>query len=74
MAHLLIVDHDPQTRLSLARALKAQGQRTTAADMGSLAAAIAVHSPDIVLLNIPVEAIYDAIASCRWPVGSEHGY
>jgi len=66
MTHLLIVDDEKHFRTMLSRALKSQGHRATGIDDASaLASAIAIHRPDIVLLDLLYESGTSGLEMCK---------
>ncbi|MEP7285220.1 MAG: response regulator transcription factor [Chloroflexota bacterium] len=66
MAHLLIVDDEKHFRTTLIRALKSQGYRATGlADADSLPSALAIHRPDLVLLDLMFESGASGLDVCR---------
>ncbi len=66
MTHLLIVDDEAQFRNTLVRAVKAQGHLVTAIeDPASLIATIAVHHPNVVLLDIMFASGENGLEVCQ---------
>lgn len=66
MMHLLIVDDEKHFRTMLVRALKSQGYRATAIDDAyALASAVAIHRPDMVLLDLLFESGTSGLEMCR---------
>jgi two-component system KDP operon response regulator KdpE len=66
MTHLLIVDDEKHFRTMLIRALKSQGHRATGIeDAYALASAVAIHRPDMVLLDLLYESGTSGLEMCR---------
>src|SRR5258708_15950071 len=66
ITHLLIVDDEKHFRTMLVRALKSQGYRATAIDDAyALASAVAIHRPDVVLLDLLFETGTSGLEMCR---------
>lgn len=66
MRHLLVVDDDTVFRDMLVKALKNQGYRAMGINNpDTLASTIAIHQPDVVLLNMRFENGTDGFEICR---------
>jgi two-component system KDP operon response regulator KdpE len=66
MKHLLIVDDNNDYRDALIKALKRQGHRTTSLkNPDSLGSVIAIHRPDVLLMEMTFEDGTNALEVCR---------
>jgi two-component system KDP operon response regulator KdpE len=66
MKHLLVVDDDNVFRDTLVKALKNQGYRAMGiSDPDTLASTIAIHQPDVVLLDMMYDNGSDGLEICR---------
>lgn len=66
MTHLLFVSKDAELNRALWRSLKSKGHRATSIkDTDSMPAAIAVHNPDVVLLDMSPDFTEPVLDACR---------
>src|SRR5690242_9090472 len=66
MTQLLIVDDEPQFRNTLVNALKSQGYRATGiADTDALTPTLAIHRPDVILLDLNFDSGTNGIEACE---------
>src|SRR5579864_2878809 len=66
MTHLLIVDDELQFRTTLSKALRSHGHRVTALESDDrLATTVAIHRPDVILLDLMFDSGANGLDICR---------